>query len=68
MFLIPFVGLLGVAPKKTRVTLGFFASVSLAALWLERYLLVLPSVTLAPGPIFGVPELAPTLCSRDCSC
>jgi Ni/Fe-hydrogenase subunit HybB-like protein len=61
MFLIPFVGLLGVAPKKTRVTLGFFASVSLAALWLERYLLVLPSVTLAPGPIFGVPELAPTL-------
>ena len=61
MFVIPFVGLLGVAPKKTRVTLGFFASVSLAALWLERYLLVLPSVTPAPGPIFGVPELAPTL-------
>ena len=25
MFLIPFFGLLGVAPKKTRVTLGFFA-------------------------------------------
>jgi hypothetical protein len=61
MFLIPFVGLLGVAPKKTRVTLGFFASVSLCGLWLERYLLVMPSITPAPGPIFGVPELAPTL-------
>ncbi len=61
MFVVPFVGLLGVAPKKTRVTLGFFAAVSLSALWLERYLLVLPSVTTASGPIFGVPELAPTL-------
>jgi len=61
MFLIPFVGLLGVAPKKTPVTLGFFASVSLCGLWLERYLLVMPSITPAPGPIFGIPELAPTL-------
>ena len=61
MFLIPFVGLLGVLPKKTPVTLGFFASVSLCGLWLERYLLVMPSITPTPGPIFGVPELAPTL-------
>ena len=61
MFLIPFVGLLGVLPKKTPVTLGFFASVSLCGLWLERYLLVMPSITPAPGPIFGIPELAPTL-------
>ncbi len=61
MFVVPFVGLLGVAPKKTRVTLGFFASISLTALWLERYLLVLPSITPAAGPIFGIPELAPTL-------
>jgi hypothetical protein len=30
-------------------------------LWLERYLLVMPSVTPLPGPIFRVPELAPTL-------
>ena len=50
MFLIPFFGLLGVAPKKTRVTLGFFATVSLVSLWLERYLLVMPSVTPLPGP------------------
>ncbi|MGH7508413.1 MAG: hypothetical protein ACREMZ_02955 [Gemmatimonadales bacterium] len=61
MFLIPFFGLLGVAPKKNRVTLGFFATVSLVALWLERYLLVMPSITPLPGPAFGVPELGPTL-------
>ena len=47
MFIIPFFGLLGVAPKKVRATLGFFAVVSLTALWLERYLLVMPSVTRA---------------------
>jgi hypothetical protein len=61
MFLIPFFGLLGVAPKKTRVTLGFFATVSLVSLWLERYLLVMPSITPLPGPAFAVPELGPTL-------
>ena len=61
LFLIPFLGLLGVSPKKTPVTMGFFALVSLAALWLERYLLVMPSVTGLPGPAFGLPELGPTL-------
>jgi hypothetical protein len=61
MFIIPFFGLLGVAPKKTRVTLLFFATVSLTALWLERYLLLMPSVTALPGPIFGQPEAGPTL-------
>ena len=61
MFILPFFGLLGVGPKKARVTLGFFAVVSLAALWLERYLLIVPSITAADGPMFGVPEVAPTL-------
>ncbi|HMH57249.1 MAG TPA: hypothetical protein VK535_13410, partial [Gemmatimonadales bacterium] len=61
IFIIPFFGLLGVAPKKSRITFGFFASVSLTALWLERYLLVMPSVTVLPGPTFGLPELGPTL-------
>ncbi len=61
MFLVPFFGLLGVAPKKTRPVLGFFAAVSLTALWLERYLLVMPSVSALPGPTFGVPEVGPTL-------
>jgi hypothetical protein len=61
MFVIPFFGLLGVAPKKTRVTLGFFATVSLVSLWLERFLLVMPSVTAFPGPVFYWQELGPTL-------
>ena len=62
MFLIPFFGLLGVAPKKNRVTLGFFATVSLVSLWLERYLLVMPSITPLPGPVFSPDaELGPTL-------
>ena len=39
----------------------FFATISLVSLWLERYLLVMPSVTPLPGPTFGVPELGPTL-------
>jgi hypothetical protein len=61
MFIIPFFGLLGVGPKKNRATLGFFAAVSLLALFLERYLLVVPSITTFNGPVLGLPELGPTL-------
>ncbi len=61
MFLIPFLGLLGVLPKKFPGTMALFATVSLVALWLERYLLVMPSVTALDGPAFGLPELGPTL-------
>jgi hypothetical protein len=61
MFIVPFFGLLGVAPKKVRATMGFFAVVSLVALWLERYLLVMPSVSALPGPAFHLPEAGPTL-------
>jgi hypothetical protein len=61
MFLVPFFGLLGVAPKKVRATFGFFAVISLVSLWLERYLLVMPSVSALPGPKFGTPEAGPTL-------
>jgi hypothetical protein len=66
MFIIPFFGLLGVAPKKVRATFAFFATVSLLALWLERYLLVMPSVTALPGPVFGLPEAGPTLMFIGC--
>ena len=61
LFIVPFFGLLGVAPKKNRVTFAFFAVVSLVALWLERYLLIMPSVSAFPGPVFSWPELGPTL-------
>ncbi|HXI21289.1 MAG TPA: hypothetical protein VNH46_09400 [Gemmatimonadales bacterium] len=60
LFVIPFIGLLGVAPKKLPFTLGLFTAISLVTLWLERYLMVMPSVTHQPGPVFGLPELGPT--------
>ncbi len=61
MFVLPFIGLLGVSPKKFKPSLALFAVISLTALWLERYLLVMPSVTAAEGPLFGMPELGATL-------
>jgi hypothetical protein len=61
MFIVPFFGLLGVAPKKVRATFVFFASISLMSLWLERYLLVMPSITTLPGPTIGLPEIGPTM-------
>ncbi len=61
MFLIPFWGLLFVALKRWPVTLGLFALVSLSSLWLERYLLVLPTITEEAGPPAGLPEIGATL-------
>ena len=61
MFVIPFFGLLGVAPKKIAGHDGFFATVSLVALWLERYLLVMPSVTRSAGSGLRVARVGPTL-------
>jgi Ni/Fe-hydrogenase subunit HybB-like protein len=61
MFVIPFIGLLGVRPKKFKLTMALFAIISLSSLFLERFLLVLPSVTDAAGPVFGLPELGPVL-------
>jgi hypothetical protein len=61
MFLIPFWGFLFVKAKKSPFLLSLFATISLSALWLERYLLVMPSVTALPGPRFQWPEAGPTL-------
>ncbi|MGH7671352.1 MAG: hypothetical protein ACREMC_00505, partial [Gemmatimonadales bacterium] len=61
VFLIPFIGLLGVRPKKYAPTMAGFALVSLAGIWLERYLEVVPSVNHGAGPAIGVPELGTTL-------
>lgn len=66
MFVIPFAGLLSVGAKKTGFTLGLFTAISLMALWLERYLMITPSVTAETGPRFGIPELAPTLLFLGC--
>jgi hypothetical protein len=61
MFIIPFWGFISVGAKKSRFFLPFFAIVSLVSLWLERYILVTPSVTVEAGPVFGLPELGPLL-------
>ncbi|HLU25277.1 MAG TPA: hypothetical protein VKZ58_06180 [Longimicrobiales bacterium] len=46
LFVIPFFGLLGVKPKKTPSILATFAALILFALWIERYVLVYPSLYL----------------------
>jgi Ni/Fe-hydrogenase subunit HybB-like protein len=62
MFVIPFFGLLGVAPKKNPRILTIFGGISLAALWLERYLLVYPSVNLGATNLpFGWQEIGTAL-------
>ena len=61
VFVIPFLGLLGVKPKRYPPTFLLFAAVSLTGLWLERYLEVVPSINGGAGPAIGVPELGATL-------
>jgi hypothetical protein len=56
VFLIPFVGLLGEKPKKFAPTMVAFAIVSLAGIWLERYLEIVPSINDGAGPALGLPE------------
>lgn len=43
LFVIPFFGLLGVAPKRKPLTLGLFSAIVLFGLWIERWFLVYPS-------------------------
>ena len=61
VFLVPFLGLLGVAPKLFSPTLVGFAVISLLGIWLERYLEVIPSVNHGLGPAIGLPEIGTTL-------
>lgn len=44
LFVVPFFGLLGVAPKKSPGLYGGMAAIILFGLWLERYILVYPSL------------------------
>jgi hypothetical protein len=58
LFVIPFAGLLGARAKRTPAILAGFALLVLAGLWVERYMLIYP--TLYPeveSLIFGLPEL-----------
>src|SRR5205814_9610762 len=58
---IPFVGLLGVGPKRSPPALVALALVSLAGIWLERYLEIVPSINGGAGPAIGLPEVGVTL-------
>ena len=60
VFVAPFIGLLGVKPKKYPPTFVLFSLVSLVGIWLERYLEVVPSINGGAGPALGAPELAAT--------
>ena len=61
VFLIPFIGLIGEKPKKFAPTMVGFAIVSLAGIWLERYLEVVPSINHGAGPALGLPEVGTAL-------
>ena len=61
-FLLPFVGLMGIRPKKTPAILTTFALISLAGLWIDRFVLVVPSVVQAPAGLpLGWQELLITI-------
>jgi hypothetical protein len=57
VFLIPFIGLLGVRPKRSSAWLIGFALVSIAGIWLERFFEIIPSLNGGAPPAFGLPEL-----------
>ena len=61
VFVVPFIGLLGVKPKKYPPTFALFSLVSLTGIWLERYLEIVPSVNGGAGPAIGLPEVGATL-------
>ncbi len=56
VFFIPFWGLIWVKAKITPATFTLFLVISLVGVWLERYLLVQPSLV-EHGPAFGLPEI-----------
>ncbi len=61
VFIIPFIGLLGVKPKLFTPTMVGFAVLSLTGIWLERYLEVVPALSGGGGPVIGVTEIGVTL-------
>lgn len=62
VWLVPFTGLLTRATKKNPTTLAIFATIVLVGLWLERYLMVYPSVVHSEGGIpFALTEVGISL-------
>jgi hypothetical protein len=53
-FVVPFIGLIGRAPKLRPGGLATFTSLILVGLWLERYVILAPSVYHEGDPVFGI--------------
>ena len=53
-FVIPFAGLIGRKPKTKPVLLAFFTSIILVGMWLERYVMLAPSLHHGGDPIFTI--------------
>lgn len=60
VFLIPFLGLMNMATKRSPFWLSVFTLIVLGGMWLERHVLVMPSVN--PDQVWiGLPEVGVTL-------
>jgi hypothetical protein len=57
VFVLPFFGLFTRPPKKVPAILATFAGLILLGHWLERFLLIAPSVWEQPGLPLGIPEI-----------
>jgi len=53
-FVIPFAGLLGRKPKTTPIILAFFTTIILVGMWLERYVMLAPSLHHHGDPVFTI--------------
>ena len=53
-FVVPFIGLIGRKPKMKPPIYGFFASIIMLGLWLERYGMVAPSLHHEGDPVFTI--------------
>ena len=56
IWLVPFIGLMSVRAKKSPIVLGTVSSLVLFGFWIERYVLIVPSLSLDAIP-FGVIQL-----------
>ena len=61
VWFVPFVGLLGVAPKRNPVTLSLFSGIVLLGVWTQLWLVIVPSLALETRSPLGADELIITL-------
>jgi Ni/Fe-hydrogenase subunit HybB-like protein len=60
VFLLPFIGLMNMATKKSPFWLALFSLIVLTGMWMERHILVMPS--LQPDKVWvGLPEIGVTI-------